>query len=61
MFTSNRHPDQLYENGLNRSLFVPFIAYLKSKCHIQALGGGTDAEKGGRGGGEGGDLLPAIR
>ena len=41
VFTSNRHPDDLYENGLNRALFLPFIPYLKSKCVLQALGDGT--------------------
>ncbi|KAF2723457.1 AFG1-like ATPase [Polychaeton citri CBS 116435] len=32
--TSNRHPDMLYENGLNRALFVPFIAQLKKQCEL---------------------------
>ncbi len=27
--TSNRHPDKLYEGGLQRALFLPFIARLK--------------------------------
>src|SRR5262249_18292359 len=27
--TSNRHPDALYENGINRQLFLPFIALIK--------------------------------
>jgi hypothetical protein len=43
VFTSNRHPDHLYEHGLNRSLFLPFIAYLKAKCVIQALGDGPSS------------------
>lgn len=30
--TSNRHPDHLYENGLNRSYFLPFIETLKMQC-----------------------------
>ena len=30
--TSNRHPDHLYENGLQRQLFIPFIETIKTRC-----------------------------
>jgi predicted ATPase len=32
--TSNRAPDQLYENGLNRALFLPCIAMLKASNNV---------------------------
>lgn len=35
--TSNRAPDALYKNGLNRQLFTPFIALLKEKTEIFEL------------------------
>jgi len=40
--TSNTGPDDLYENGLNRQLVLPFIAELKARCEIVALDGPTD-------------------
>jgi cell division protein ZapE len=40
--TSNRHPDELYKDGLNRQLFLPFIALLKERLDIHALEGPTD-------------------
>ncbi len=40
--TSNRHPDDLYEDGLNRQLFLPFIARIKADLDILALDGPTD-------------------
>jgi cell division protein ZapE len=40
--TSNVVPDRLYEGGLNRQLFLPFIDLLKSKLDVFALTGPTD-------------------
>ena len=35
--TSNRHPDDLYKNGVNRQLFKPFIEMIKTKSHVVEL------------------------
>lgn len=42
VMTSNRHPDELYLNGLNRQLFLPFIELLKSKFTVVSLDHETD-------------------
>ena len=40
--TSNRAPDDLYKNGLNRQRFVPFIERIKETMEIITLNGPTD-------------------
>jgi len=35
--TSNRHPDDLYKDGINRQLFLPFIKELKDRCAVLEL------------------------
>jgi cell division protein ZapE len=40
--TSNRAPDQLYLNGINRQLFLPFIAMLEEKCVVVGVAGSRD-------------------
>lgn len=40
--TSNRHPDALYKDGLNRHLFLPFIELLKSQHEVFELSSERD-------------------
>jgi len=40
--TSNTLPDELYRDGLNRQLFLPFIDLLKAQVEIVPLDGATD-------------------
>jgi cell division protein ZapE len=40
--TSNLAPEHLYEGGLNRQLFLPFVELLKSRLEVFALSGPTD-------------------
>ena len=37
--TSNRAPDDLYNNGLNRQLFTPFIELLKAQLDVVRVAG----------------------
>ncbi len=40
--TANKAPERLYENGLNRNLFLPFIDLLHEKMTVHRLAGETD-------------------
>jgi cell division protein ZapE len=40
--TSNRPPDDLYRNGLNRQLFLPFIGLIKQKLDLLEIAGPQD-------------------
>lgn len=43
--TSNRHPDHLYQNGIQRQSFLPTIALLKERCLVYNLDGELDYRK----------------
>ena len=40
--TSNRAPDALYADGINRQLFLPFIEMLKTRLEVVRVGGPKD-------------------
>ena len=40
--TSNLHPSELYKNGLNRSLFLPFIKTIEERLTVYCLDSETD-------------------
>jgi cell division protein ZapE len=40
--TSNRPPKDLYKDGLNRQLFLPFIALIEERMDVLALNGPVD-------------------
>lgn len=40
--TSNRHPNDLYKDGLQRDLFLPFIAILQKRLRVLHLAEGRD-------------------
>jgi cell division protein ZapE len=50
--TSNRHPDDLYRNGLNRALFLPFIALIKQRLEVVHLDSPTDHRLGAKAAGQ---------
>jgi len=40
--TSNRHPDDLYKDGLQRARFIPAIEQIKAHTHVLEMVGDTD-------------------
>jgi cell division protein ZapE len=48
--TSNTPPDALYEGGLNRQLFLPFIEMIKARLDVVSLNGAVDYRLGQAGG-----------
>jgi cell division protein ZapE len=44
--TSNRPPDDLYKDGLNRAIFVPFIQMLKDRVDLVELDTAVDYRQG---------------
>lgn len=40
--TSNRVPEDLYKHGLNRQLFLPFIALIRERMQVVCLDSATD-------------------
>ena len=43
--TSNRHPTELYKNGIQRKSFLPAIDLLQKRCSVLELESGQDFRK----------------
>lgn len=43
--TSNRHPTELYRNGIQRESFIPCIDMLQERCKVISLNSGIDYRK----------------
>jgi cell division protein ZapE len=50
--TSNRVPEDLYKNGLNRQLFLPFIGLIRERLEVVCLDSQTDHRQGRSTGGQ---------
>ncbi len=50
--TSNRVPEDLYKNGLNRQLFLPFIALIRERMQVIRLDSDRDHRQGRAAGGQ---------
>ena len=44
--TANRVPEDLYKDGLNRQLFLPFIALIRERMHVLHLESPRDHRQG---------------
>lgn len=40
--TSNRAPDRLYPDGINRELFLPFVDLIRARCETVVVSGARD-------------------